>query len=68
MSIIGMYEEEKKKISDQHKSAIKYDLDYIPLGHNSFTCDLWEDTTSTDLFWNKFTSRYAMILGAEFAT
>jgi hypothetical protein len=27
MSIIGMSEEEKKKISDQHKLAIKSDLD-----------------------------------------
>ena len=27
MSIIGMSEEEKKKISDQHKMAIKSDID-----------------------------------------
>ena len=27
MSIIGMSEEEKKKISDQHKLAIKSDID-----------------------------------------
>ena len=27
MSIIGMSEEEKKKISDQHKLAIKSDMD-----------------------------------------
>jgi hypothetical protein len=27
MSIIGMSEEEKKKISNQHKTAIKSDLD-----------------------------------------
>lgn len=40
---------------------IKYVLDYIPEGHKSMTFDLWEEYQSNDLFWNKITSRKAMI-------
>ena len=47
--------------------VIKYDLHYVPEGHKDTTCDLWEEIRSNDLFWNKITARYSMILGAEFA-
>jgi len=32
------------------------------------SCDLWEEIQSKDLFWNIFTRRKALYLGAEFAS
>mmetsp|Transcript_21576 Transcript_21576/g.23533 ORF Transcript_21576/g.23533 Transcript_21576/m.23533 type:complete len:516 (-) Transcript_21576:705-2252(-) len=48
--------------------AIKYDLDYILTGYDSNTCDLWEETQSTDFFWNRITMKKALFLGSQFAT
>jgi glucoamylase len=48
--------------------TIKYNLDYIISGYNSNTCDLWEEITSTDFFWNRVTMTKALSLGARFAT
>jgi len=48
--------------------AIKYDLDYVVGNYQSSTCDLWEEYTADDLFWNRITMKKAMILGADFAT
>eukprot|EP01006_Ploeotia_vitrea_P032266 TRINITY_DN64532_c0_g1_i2.p1 TRINITY_DN64532_c0_g1~~TRINITY_DN64532_c0_g1_i2.p1 ORF type:complete len:516 (-),score=19.61 TRINITY_DN64532_c0_g1_i2:46-1593(-) len=53
---------------DKITGAIKYDLDYIVNNYNSSTCDLWEEFTSSDMFWNRITMKKAMILGADFAT
>lgn len=47
--------------------AIKRDLDYIVSGYSSDTCDLWEEIRSTNFFWNRFTMKKAMGLGADFA-
>lgn len=47
--------------------AIKFDLDYVVQNYQTSTCDLWEEYTSNDLFWNKITMKKAMILGADFA-
>jgi glucoamylase len=54
--------------SSYHGGIIKYDLDYILGGYNSNTCDLWEETWSTDFFWNRITMKKAMILGSKFAS
>jgi glucoamylase len=48
--------------------TIKYNLDYIISGYNSNTCDLWEEITSTDFFWNRVTMAKALSLGSRFAT
>ena len=48
--------------------TIKYNLDYIISGYNSNTCDLWEEITSTDFFWNRVTMAKALLLGSRFAT
>jgi glucoamylase len=48
--------------------AIKRDLDYIVSGYSSDTCDLWEEIRSTNFFWNRFTMKKAMGLGADFAS
>lgn len=48
-------------------STIKYNLDYIVSGYNSNTCDLWEEITSTDFFWNRITMAKALSLGSQFA-
>ena len=49
-------------------STIKYNLDYIISGYNSDTCDLWEEITSKDFFWNRVTMAKALSLGSRFAT
>jgi glucoamylase len=51
-----------------HGGAIKYDLDYVMSNYMTSTCDLWEEIRDSDMFWNRFTMRKAMILGAQFAT
>jgi glucoamylase len=51
-----------------HGGAIKYDLDYIVDGYDDETCDLWEEVTSSDFFWNRITMRRALIHGAKLAT
>lgn len=48
--------------------AIKFDLDYVVDNYASNTCDLWEEIRDADLFWNRFTMKKAMIVGAAFAT
>lgn len=36
-------------------------------GWYTSTCDLWEEYTNDDLFWNRITMKKAMIRGAQFA-
>lgn len=50
-----------------HGGAIKYDLDWIVNGFNSSSCDLWEEITDGDFFWNRITMKKALILGYKFA-
>ena len=45
----------------------KYNLDYIVSGYNTDTCDLWEEITSKDFFWNRVTMAKALSLGSKFA-
>lgn len=49
-------------------STIKYNLDYIVSGYNSDTCDLWEEITNKDFFWNRVTMAKALSLGSKFAS
>ena len=53
-------------VNDYLINAIKFDLDYIVSGYNSNTCDLWEEITDTNFFWNRVTMKKALILGNEF--
>jgi glucoamylase len=48
-------------------NQIKYNLDYIIDGYDDSTCDLWEEITSTDFFWNRVTMAKALSLGSEYA-
>eukprot|EP00604_Paraphysomonas_vestita_P001615 CAMPEP_0174822320 /NCGR_PEP_ID=MMETSP1107-20130205/14978_1 /TAXON_ID=36770 /ORGANISM="Paraphysomonas vestita, Strain GFlagA" /LENGTH=338 /DNA_ID=CAMNT_0016040921 /DNA_START=553 /DNA_END=1566 /DNA_ORIENTATION=+ len=48
--------------------AIKRDLDYIVTGFTSDTCDLWEEIRSSNFFWNRYTMKKAMGMGADFAS
>ncbi len=50
-----------------HGGAIKYDLDWIVTGFDSDTCDLWEEITDPDFFWNRVTMKKALIRGYQFA-
>jgi len=54
--------------NNKHGGAIKYDLDYVVNNYGTNTCDLWEEVTSTDFFWNRITMKKAMLLGANFAS
>lgn len=54
--------------SKYHGGLIKYHLDWITTNYGSTTCDLWEEVRSDDFFWNRFTMRRAMTMGATFAT
>jgi glucoamylase len=47
--------------------AVKHDLDWVADNWNSNTCDLWEEITSSDFFWNKYTMRKALYMGADLA-
>jgi glucoamylase len=53
--------------SDITWPIIKYNLDYIVYGYASNTCDLWEEITSNDFFWNRVTMAKALSLGYKFA-
>lgn len=46
---------------------VKHDLDWLVDNWQSSSCDLWEEVQSNNFFWNRFTMRRAMYLGAEFA-
>jgi glucoamylase len=50
-----------------HGGAIAYDLDWILGNWQSTTCDLWEEVTANDFFWNRFTMKNALTLGAQLA-
>lgn len=47
---------------------IKYNLDYIIDGYDDNTCDLWEEITNTDFFWNRVTMAKALSLGSKLAS
>ncbi len=47
--------------------AIKFDLDWVVQNWESNGCDLWEELRSSDLFWNRFTMRRALLVGALLA-
>jgi len=55
--------------SNLNGGVIAFDLDFAVQLANSptTTCDLWEEIRSDDIFWNKFTTRRALLIGADFA-
>ena len=54
--------------SKYNGGAIKYDLDWIASGgYEQLSCDLWEEITDTDFFWNKITMKKALISGYKFS-
>lgn len=53
--------------NDNHGGPIKYDLDYVVDNWSGPTCDLWEEIRVNDLFWNRITTRKALLAGAAFA-
>jgi len=46
---------------------IQTDLDWLSKNWQLEGCDLWEEIRSDDFFWNRFTMRAALSLGATFA-
>mmetsp|Transcript_33419 Transcript_33419/g.93798 ORF Transcript_33419/g.93798 Transcript_33419/m.93798 type:complete len:571 (+) Transcript_33419:58-1770(+) len=47
--------------------AIYYDLEWVNANWTSAGCDLWEEVTSADLFWNRYNFRYGLEVGAQVA-
>jgi len=54
--------------NNMHGGSIAFDLDHVVVNSKSETCDLWEEIRSDDMFWNKFTMRRALLVGAKFAS
>ena len=49
--------------------TIQRSLAYLTAGGwREMTCDLWEEVTSTDFFWNRVTMKRALEMGASFAS
>jgi len=48
-------------------SLVKTDLDWVAQNWKVQGCDLWEEIRSDDFFWNRFTMRKALTMGAAFA-
>lgn len=65
---LNLWQTSSKDGAAGNGGAIPWDLDWIIGQMESSTCDLWEEIRATDLFWNKFTMRRALIKGAAFAT
>lgn len=40
---------------------------YVTDHWGEYTCDLWEEVTSKDFFWNRFTMKKALLMGIRFA-
>lgn len=47
--------------------SVKRDLDWVSANYTSDGCDLWEEIHSSDLFWNRYTMRKALLQGSDFA-
>jgi len=51
----------------KHGGLVKYDLDWQADNWQSTGCDLWEEIQSNDFFWNRYTMRASLMIGADFA-
>jgi len=47
---------------------IQTDLDWQAANWQAQGCDLWEEIRSDDFFWNRYTQRAALTIGAAYAT
>ena len=67
-SITAMaYAAKKPEVNDRVWNLVKQNLDWLAANYSSSTCDLWEEVRSNDFFWNRYTMRKALLLGADFA-
>lgn len=46
---------------------IFHNLEYVVNNWASYTCDIWEEVASNDIFWNRFTMKKALLVGSRFA-
>jgi glucoamylase len=53
--------------SQHNGGAIKFDLDWVAENWAAAGCDLWEEVQSDDFFWNRYTMRYGLTMGATLA-
>eukprot|EP00929_Paragymnodinium_shiwhaense_P021409 TRINITY_DN1396_c0_g1_i5.p1 TRINITY_DN1396_c0_g1~~TRINITY_DN1396_c0_g1_i5.p1 ORF type:complete len:516 (+),score=151.75 TRINITY_DN1396_c0_g1_i5:73-1548(+) len=61
------YVSKKPSVAERAWKSIQQELDWVVSKYDSQGCDLWEEIQSTDFFWNRFTMRKALLLGADFA-
>jgi len=54
--------------SIKNGGLVKHDLDWAAENWQSNGCDLWEEIQSSDFFWNRYTARAGLTVGAELAT
>lgn len=54
-------------ISVHHGGLVKHDLEWVSSGWKQDGCDLWEEARSADFFWNRFTMRAGLEMGARLA-
>ena len=53
--------------AELHGGLVKNDLDWVAENWASSGCDLWEELTSNDFFWNRYVDRASLHMGAQFA-
>jgi glucoamylase len=58
----------KADVADRAWNSVKEELDWVAANYTSEGCDLWEEVKSSDFFWNRYTMRKALIMGADFAS
>eukprot|EP01094_Clydonella_sp_ATCC50884_P027108 TRINITY_DN7654_c0_g1_i1.p1 TRINITY_DN7654_c0_g1~~TRINITY_DN7654_c0_g1_i1.p1 ORF type:complete len:425 (-),score=122.80 TRINITY_DN7654_c0_g1_i1:79-1215(-) len=54
--------------NDKQGGAIYHDLAWVVRNWNASGCDLWEEVTSDDFFWNRITMKKALLVGAQVAS
>merc|ERR1712232_1390772 len=59
--------QQKPSIATRAWDIMKEDLDWVAANYTRVGCDLWEEVRSTNFFWDRFTMRKALMLGANFA-
>jgi len=61
------YAKVKPSVAQVAWGMIKQELDWVVANYTSTGCDLWEEVTSNDFFWNRYTMRRALFEGSKFA-
>jgi len=61
------YAKAKPDVTQRVWSLVQKELDWVAANYTASGCDLWEEVSSNDFFWVRYTMRKALVLGSEFA-